>query len=47
VALVPMVDSTDLTPLALIELLVPIPPSAKLVLTNSSPCFPNFLSVLA
>jgi hypothetical protein len=46
-ALVPMVDSTDLTPLALIELLVPIPLSAILVLTNSSPRFSNFLSVPA
>jgi hypothetical protein len=45
--LVLMVDSTDVTPLALIELSVPTPPSVILVLTNSSPCFPNFLSVLA
>jgi hypothetical protein len=39
VALVLMVDSTDVTPLALIELSVPTPPSVILVLTNSSPCF--------
>jgi hypothetical protein len=34
-----MVDSTDVTPLALIELLVPTPSSVILILTNSSPCF--------
>jgi hypothetical protein len=45
--LVPMVNSTDVTPLALIELSVPTPPSVILGLANSSPCFPNFLSVLA
>jgi hypothetical protein len=46
-ALVLMVDSTDVTPLALIELSVPTPSSVILVLTNPSPCFPNFLNVLA
>jgi hypothetical protein len=39
VALVLMVDSTDVTPLALIELSFPTPPSVILVLTNLSPCF--------
>jgi hypothetical protein len=42
-----MVNSTDVTRLALIELSVPTPPSVVLVLANLSPYFPNFLSVLA
>jgi hypothetical protein len=42
-----MVDSTDVIPLDLVEMSVPTPPSVILVLTNSSPCFSNFLSVLA
>jgi hypothetical protein len=45
--LVPMVNSTDVTPLASIELSVPTLSRVILVLANSSPCFPNFLSVLA
>jgi hypothetical protein len=43
-ALVPMVDSTDLTPLALIELLVPIPPSV--ILVKGKCALGPFLSIL-
>jgi hypothetical protein len=42
-----MVNSTDVTHLALIELSVPTPLIVVLVLTNPSSFFPNFLSVLA
>jgi hypothetical protein len=42
-----MVNSMDVTHLALIELSVPTLSSVVLVLTNSSSCFPNFLNVLA